>query len=127
MPHKSPEDRSRYHKAYREKHKQSISEYQKKYRIENDFSEYKAKWYREKRFDKYGITKQDFELMLGLQNHACKICSTSFTETVRPYIDHCHNTGQVRGLLCFHCNTGLGHFKDNKEILSKAVEYLKDD
>jgi hypothetical protein len=40
-------------------------------------------------------------------------------------IDHCHNTGKVRGLLCDHCNKGLGLFKDNIDYLNKAIEYLK--
>lgn len=41
------------------------------------------------------------------------------------YIDHCHKTNQVRGLLCFSCNSALGHFKDNVESLKKAIKYLK--
>lgn len=39
-------------------------------------------------------------------------------------IDHNHQTGKVRGLLCHHCNVGLGHFKDNIELLNSALDYL---
>jgi len=42
-------------------------------------------------------------------------------------IDHCHEKGHVRGLLCYHCNIGLGHFKDNTLWLQRAIEYLKQD
>ena len=40
-------------------------------------------------------------------------------------VDHCYNTGKVRGLLCFHCNTELGHFQENQENFVRAIEYLK--
>jgi hypothetical protein len=38
--------------------------------------------------------------------------------------DHCHDTGQIRGFLCMHCNTGLGHFKDDPRLLRRAARYL---
>jgi hypothetical protein len=40
-------------------------------------------------------------------------------------VDHCHNTGKIRGILCTKCNTGLGSFKDNIELLMNAIKYLK--
>ena len=40
-------------------------------------------------------------------------------------IDHCHNTKKIRGLLCHYCNMALGLFKDNTDIMQKAIEYLK--
>ena len=42
-------------------------------------------------------------------------------------IDHCHDTGQIRGLLCHSCNIGLGNFKDSIETLEKAIKYLNVD
>lgn len=124
MPHKDLQIRKDYAKRYRELNKEKHKIYQEEYRRNNDFSEYKAAWYQLKRFDKYGITKADFELMLINQDHSCDICNTGFSESIRPYIDHCHTSKQVRGLLCFHCNTGLGHFKDNPDVMAKAREYL---
>jgi len=42
------------------------------------------------------------------------------------FIDHCHNNGNVRGLLCMRCNTGLGLFLDNPNFLLNAISYLKE-
>lgn len=61
----------------------------------------------------------------------CNICSISQLEHKSLfkrdlYIDHCHNTNKVRGILCHNCNLALGNFKDNIEFLSKAIKYLQD-
>jgi len=74
----------------------------------------------------YGITLEDYEAMLEAQGGKCAICGTT-EESARGRIfsvDHCHITGVVRGILCSNCNNGLGRFKDNRELLSKAIEYL---
>lgn len=71
---------------------------------------------------KYGITDQEFETMLTGQNNRCLICLSEFAD--KPHVDHCHTTGRVRGILCYHCNVGLGHFKDDTQALQRAIEYL---
>lgn len=128
MPYKDPVKAKEYAQAYRMKIKDKNKKYQHTYRIENKetIAIQKAAWYKSKRFDKYGITKQQFDFALETQKYSCAICSILFDDTHRVYIDHCHNTGKVRGLLCFHCNTGLGHFKDNTELMQKGVSYLND-
>mgnify|MGYP000721648798 CR=1 FL=1 len=69
---------------------------------------------------KYGI---DWEFYLS--KTSCDICNRKFKSSKRePHIDHCHETGDVRGFLCNNCNIGLGHFKDNKNFLAKAIDYL---
>lgn len=77
--------------------------------------------------DKYGITLEDYNNLLEQQDNKCAIClsdnpkirtATSF------YIDHCHETLKVRGLLCQACNSALGLFEDKIENLQKAIEYL---
>lgn len=50
----------------------------------------------------------------------CKICN----ETKLLVVDHCHNTGEVRGLICSHCNSVLGYAKDNVKTLQSAIDYL---
>ena len=74
--------------------------------------------------NRYGISLEKFEEMLSLQNNACAICSKTISEPGDSYVDHCHNTGKIRKILCINCNSGLGQFKDSPEILKKAYEYL---
>lgn len=78
----------------------------------------------------FGITLSDFNSMLASQNQLCAICKKPEIHmragVLRQLnVDHCHETGKVRGLLCNGCNTGLGQFKDNIESLYSAIEYLK--
>lgn len=70
---------------------------------------------------RYGITLVDYNEMLLKQNCRCKICDTESSGLV---VDHCHSSGDVRGLLCKNCNVGLGYFKDNPERIEKAAQYL---
>jgi hypothetical protein len=74
----------------------------------------------------YGLSKEQYDLMLSEQNHSCYICGIKDIDCPKSvlHVDHDHSTGKIRGLLCHHCNTGLGHFKDNVELLQKAIEYL---
>lgn len=74
----------------------------------------------------YGITLEDYDDMLLDQKGVCAICGTDDPKGKgRFHVDHCHTTGKVRGLLCHHCNVGLGHFEDNIERLLDAIEYLR--
>lgn len=60
---------------------------------------------------------------LAKQDGKCAICSTSITLSSSK-MDHCHNTGVVRGLLCNHCNIMLGYAKDSISTLEAAIRYL---
>lgn len=74
----------------------------------------------------YGITEQDYYRMIDDQDNKCLICGSGPGGRWGQFdIDHCHDTGKVRGLLCHECNKGLGCFRDNKESLKKAIEYLE--
>ena len=73
----------------------------------------------------YGMIEEDFQQVLANQNYQCAICKIdSPGGHGNWHVDHCHNTGKIRGLLCHCCNTGLGLFKDNEDILLKARDYL---
>lgn len=80
---------------------------------------------------KFGITVEDFKKMQSEQNGVCKICGKSETRLKKGSdkiadlaVDHCHKTGQVRGLLCFKCNSSIGKLGDSVELLQKAIDYL---
>lgn len=73
----------------------------------------------------YGITKDQFDSLLAAQNFSCAICSTTEPRGSGTFhVDHCHESGAVRGLLCLGCNAGLGNFRDNPTSLMRAIEYL---
>ena len=104
-------------KARSEKGKQ----YLKKWRDNNKESrrEYNLK-------TTYGITLEDYNIMLFEQDGCCAICNTHHTEAKRGLVvDHNHNTGEVRGLLCDNCNLTLGKINDDINILKSAIKYLK--
>lgn len=73
---------------------------------------------------RYGITVSDKARMLQNQHSRCAICTTEFNPPSSAHVDHDHTTGEVRGLLCGKCNTGLGQFNDSPELLLAAVDYL---
>ena len=77
---------------------------------------------------RYGITFEQYEELLVKQNFGCAICGSKVSNNVRTsgklFIDHCHTTNKVRGLLCSRCNHALGQFDDNVGLLYNAIYYL---
>jgi hypothetical protein len=74
---------------------------------------------------KHGLSIEQYEEMLNKNNNSCWICSTYFIKKSDAKIDHCHDTGKVRGILCNHCNASLGFAKDNIDNLHRMIKYLK--
>lgn len=76
---------------------------------------------------KYGIEPGSYDRMFKKQNGRCAICSsiTPGKKEIRFHVDHCHDTGKVRALLCSSCNTGIGQFRHDENLLLKAVDYLR--
>jgi hypothetical protein len=73
---------------------------------------------------KYGITADEYDRMFEEQGGKCKICGDK-QEDKKLAVDHCHDTGNVRGLLCNFCNLGLGYFKDNILYMNNAISYIQ--
>lgn len=73
----------------------------------------------------FGITIEDFQMMLMLQAGVCAICQKPERAGRNLSVDHNHDTGKVRGLLCDACNTSLGKFGDSTETLRRAIAYLE--
>ena len=70
---------------------------------------------------RYGITAEESDALLEAQRGLCGICRTA----PAAHVDHDHDTGEVRELLCFNCNGGLGQFKDDPEVLRAAADYVE--
>jgi hypothetical protein len=75
---------------------------------------------------RYGITVEHYEAMREQQSDRCAICGTDDPQSRGGtwHVDHCHDSGIVRGLLCTRCNIGLGQFQDDPARLTAAVAYL---
>lgn len=77
----------------------------------------------------YGISDEEYQALKIAQGGVCAICGQSEIRIHKGAqmdlcVDHDHETGEVRGLLCWHCNAGLGHFRDDPQNLSAAIDYL---
>jgi len=104
-PSNSPEERKKVYKKYRRNNQDKIKDYKLR--------------------KKYGISLEDYNKIFNDQNSCCMICKTHQDELNKKLVvDHNHNTGKVRGLLCDKCNRGLGQFNDEIEIIRQALDYL---
>ncbi|MFE7956256.1 endonuclease VII domain-containing protein [Streptomyces sp. NPDC057413] len=70
---------------------------------------------------KYGLTPAELDAMITEQRGICCICLAAPAE----HVDHCHETGRVRGVLCFSCNAALGQFKDRPDVIRRAAAYVE--
>jgi hypothetical protein len=122
-----------YYEAHREELKAKVSIYRKKNQVK--IKAVKKKYgqsVKGKRVRKsaalrnsYGISIEDFERMYAEQAGLCAICGKEIIGK-NCYVDHNHETGKIRCLLCSNCNTGLGFFKDSGKLLLLAAKYVID-
>lgn len=81
---------------------------------------------------RYGLSVDEYQTLLANQNFSCPICEVEISDTIeykgkRPVaVDHNHETGDVRGILCSMCNLMLGHARENTSILYRAIVYLSE-
>lgn len=71
---------------------------------------------------RYGVEREEYEAILARQGGVCGICGRD----EKLVIDHDHETGEIRGLLCHRCNFALGAVEDDIRILSRAIAYLEE-
>jgi Recombination endonuclease VII len=111
-------------KAYRIAHREELRHKSAKYYRQNGHKrEYKAKVRDYRLRKKYGLTAAQFDEMFLAQGARCKICAHSVPKNKRGWqLDHCHETGRVRGILCHVCNTKLGWYQQFKTSIEA---YLK--
>lgn len=139
-----------YKRRYNEKHKEEITKARRAYysdpvnrarhnekqkewyrnnrekAMENNRKRYKPEYDRERKLRRYGITPEDYNSMFESQNGRCAVCGVHQSELSKPlFVDHEHDTGITRGLLCQRCNFAIGLFDDDVGRLLDAIRYLK--
>jgi len=111
-----------YDKEYHREHREEILKSQKAYRRENIEREQDSQYRR-----RYGISLAQYDAMLERQANTCAICGKTPEENEqRLSVDHDHDTGEVRSLLCNGCNGALGLMQDDPDVLQAACDYLKE-
>ena len=118
------EEKSKYDKELYQENKEEINKKNKKYN-----SEHKER-VKDNRLQRlYGITSENYNKMYDEQEGCCYICGIYKEKEGNRYnvlcVDHDHEIGKVRGLLCHRCNKAIGLLEDDEQLLLKAIEYLK--
>jgi len=112
-----------YSKTWYEKNKERVRHYNN-----TDSQKYNSRKYN---LRKYGLTPDSYAKLIEEQDNRCAICQQPETvlgtggEIKNLAIDHNHETGQTRGLLCNNCNRALGLFQDSAELLERAIKYVR--
>ena len=112
-------------KEYTSKNKEQVKKYKSDYYFANRekcIEKHRRNYLKRK----YNVTVEWYDEQLKKQNGQCMICGTTegggISSTL--HVDHNHETGQIRGLLCRPCNTGIGLFKEKIDLLEKAIQYV---
>jgi hypothetical protein len=99
-------------------------EYQRRYRANNP-EKVKAMSRKTHIMRKFGMTTEEYENLLLVQNGVCAICENPCETGMNLAVDHNHTTGKIRALLCKNCNTAIGLLKENTDTMTKAINYLQ--
>lgn len=129
-------DRAAYYAAWAEQNRDKLRANSARYRknhleqVRTTNREYAQRTSEErkktKRLKRYGITPEQYDAMLAAQGGHCAICpATEPGGRGEWHVDHDHETGEVRGLLCSRCNLGIGLFRDTPGLLESAATYLR--
>jgi hypothetical protein len=106
-------------KRYYDKHEEELARYKKYYESN------RGKIINNRRKSIYGVAQGWFDKTFAEQGFVCSVCLSSDWGKNGPHIDHDHGTGVVRGILCHRCNVGMGLFKDNIDVMKRAIRYLE--
>ena len=118
-------------KRYREENKERLrlihmENYQKRKDTDRAFRrEHPELFWAQRIRNKYGLTVEAYSVALESQNGLCAICGDPPEKGKRLRVDHHHQAGAVRGLLCDRCNTGIGLLRDDPDIIEAAMNYVK--
>jgi Recombination endonuclease VII len=77
--------------------------------------------------NKFGLTVEEYDAILDAQGGVCALCGCEPTPGISLHVDHDHSTGEIRGLLCVRCNSALGLFREDPDLLKRAARYVESD
>lgn len=131
--YKNKEDQIRQAKKWREENRQRYRDTQNRWSAKNREKKREcARNWTKRNPDKikntyllreYGISLEEYNILYDEQNGLCAICEREQLGKSLA-VDHCHNSGEIRGLLCEDCNRALGMFRDDTNVLYRAIKYL---
>lgn len=110
-------------RAYNEAHRAELAAAEQARRDSQTPEQKQDAWLRRR----YKITLADYVALAESQGNKCAICERPQDWTswrTRLFVDHCHETGAVRGLLCSNCNKGIGMFGESADTIRAALEYM---
>lgn len=114
---KTKEEIAAYRKKWKQDHRERVNAQARK-RYTTD-----GRWEKQLK-DRFNLSSEQYWSMYTKQNGLCAICKRPQVVGTKLDVDHDHATGKIRGLLCRHCNTGLGLFKDSRLLILNALKYL---
>lgn len=110
-------------KRWRAENKERFDAYQAEYRNRPE----RKRAMRDLHFRaKYGLTADEVDELLAAQGGVCAICGERPEREASMHVDHCHDTGRIRGLLCSRCNHAIGLLREDPALFARAAEYLTD-
>lgn len=127
-------DRKEYLKKWKRDNREKVRKHNKEWKERNPEKVraskrlWRSRHSTHNNYYKYGVTEEWYQAKLKDQGQCCAICGTKDSGTRRGFqfhIDHCHKTGQLRGLLCYRCNIFLAHLEHDPSRYTKAVNYLE--
>jgi hypothetical protein len=77
--------------------------------------------------NKFSLTVEQYDAILEAQGGMCALCESPPTPGISLHVDHDHGSGEIRGLLCVRCNNALGLFREDPDVLKRAVRYVTAD
>lgn len=120
---KTKEEKTVYCREWRIANREQFNETSRRYR-KNNPEKIKSIWRKAHLKSMYNLSLEAYDELLKVQKEKCAICDKAFSELKKnPHIDHDHNTGQIRGLLCGSCNTKLGWYEKYKEQIEQYIVY----
>lgn len=123
MPTLSREEKNAYQREWRKQNKDKYLSYREK---EKSHPNYKIWDRRSKLKIKYNISLEKYDEMFKEQNGKCACCGIDQSSLSKALaVDHCHNTGKVRKLLCSNCNLALGNSLENVDVLKNLISYIE--